>query len=142
MKSSLSSGSHLTRCVALSGLFCVALAASTAHACPPGTMPDPNYNPSSPGARAHPQRCVPAPKPTAKYAGTINPNIEQAKPHSAMQMQQDHSKVKPQPGAPIQTANSGSNERAIIFVGGKSALNPQPIPPGNVPHPSDPLEKH
>ena len=127
MKSSLSSGSHLTRCVALSGLLCVALAASTAHACPPGTMPDPNYNPSSPGARAHPQRCVPAPKPTAKYAGTINPNIEQAKPHSAMQMQQDHSKVKPQPGAPIQTANSDADGHCSFTSVDKSKREKTPV---------------
>ena len=135
MKSSYFLGSPLMHGAALSGLFCVALAASTAHACPPGTMPDPNYNPSSPAARAHAQRCVPAPKPTAKYVGTINPNIEHAKPHSPTPMQQDRSGFKPQPGVPIEHASSTSNAHGIIFVGGKSALNPQPIPPG---HPGDP----
>ncbi|WP_347260570.1 hypothetical protein [Rudaea sp.] len=144
MKSSFSPASRLARGVVLSGLFCLALAASTAQACPPGTMPDPNYSPSNATARARPQRCVPAPKqPTAKYIGTNNPDVEHsARLHSQTPMLQDHSKVKPEPGAPIETANGGANERAIIFVGGKSALNPQPIPPGHTPQPSGPIEKH
>ena len=145
MKSSPSYRSRLTHGVTSSCLFCIALAASMAHACPPGTMPDPNYNPSGPAARAHPQRCVPAPKqPTAKYIGTNNADVEHAaRLHSQTPMQQDRSKLKPQPGVPIEHANNTSNAHGIIFVGGKSALNPQPIPPGHVvPHPSDPLEKH
>lgn len=157
MNSSFSSDSRLTHSVALSCLFCFALAASAVHACPLGTMPDPNYNPSGPMARAHPQRCVPAPRPpTAKYIGTPGPDVEHAAQlHSQTPMQQDRSKLKPQPGVPIEHANDASNTHGIIFVGGKSALNTQPIPPGKaalnpqpvppgrvVPHPSDPIEKH
>lgn len=159
MKSSFSFGSRLARGAAVSGLFCVALAASTALACPPGTMPDPNYDPSSPAARAHPQRCVPAPKPpTARYTETTNPDIEHAsRLHSPTPMQQDRSKLKPQPGVPIERANGAADTHGIIFVGGKNtinsqpvppgkaALNPQPIPPGHAlrhaPPPGTPIEK-
>ena len=132
MESSFSFRFRPARTAASSALFCIALAASAAHACPPGTMPDPNYNPSSPAARAHPQRCVPAPKPpTAKYTGTANPNIEHAaQPHSQTPMQQDRSKLKPQPGAPVEHASSAADTHGIIFVGGKNAINSQPVPPG------------
>ncbi|MFT3792561.1 MAG: hypothetical protein QM741_16190 [Rudaea sp.] len=159
MKSSLSFRSCPAYATASSVLFCIALAASVTHACPPGTMPDPKYDPSIPAARAHPQRCVPAPKPSvARYNGPINPNIEHAaQPHSQTPMQQDRSKLKPQPGLPIEHASSASNTHGIIFVGGKNAinsqpvppgraaLNPQPIPPGRTlsptPHPGSPIEK-
>ncbi|WP_018974305.1 hypothetical protein [Rudaea cellulosilytica] len=132
MKSSFSSGFRFARSAALRGLACSALVASWAHACPIGTMPDPNYNPSAPAARAHPRRCVPAPKPpTAKYIGTTNPDIEHAsRLHSQTPMQQDHSKLKPQPGAPIERANSVSNTHGILSTTGNAALNTQPIPPG------------
>lgn len=132
MRSSFPFGSRLAHDIALSGLLCVALAASAARACPPGTMPDPNYDPSSPAARAHPQRCVAAPKPsTARYVGSANPDIEHAvQPHSPTSMRQDRSKLEPRPGVPIEHAGSAADTHGIIFVGGKSALNMQPIPSG------------
>ena len=46
--------------------------------------------------------------------------------------------------APIEHHSSASNTHGIIFVGGKNALNPQPIPPGHPlhanPHPGAPIE--
>ncbi|MBS0591828.1 MAG: hypothetical protein JSR65_14520 [Proteobacteria bacterium] len=156
------------RTVALAGSLCITLAAATAHAdCPPGTMPDPHFDPSSPAARAHPQRCVPAPKPpTDRYIGPANSQYDHtAHAHAQTPMQQDRSTIKPNPGAPIERTNDSANARGIIFVGGKnainsqpvppghsalntqpippghSALNTQPIPPGHAPHPNDPFEK-
>jgi hypothetical protein len=53
-----------------------------------------------------------------------------AKPHTFAPKMIDKSKVKPQPGVPIEQHASASSTHGIIFVGGKQALNPQPIPPG------------
>ena len=112
MNSSFSSDSRLTHSVALSCLFCFALAASAAHACPPGTMPDPNYNPSGPVARAHPQRCVPAPKPpTAKYIGTTGPDVEHTDDPTARRRD--------------------DRSAAGIAGGGAQALRPSGVGPGD-----------
>lgn len=57
----------------------------------------------------------------------------------------DKSKAQPRPGVPIGQHATESNTHGINFVGGKQALNPQPIPPGHavheVPQPVEPVEK-
>ena len=78
--------------------------------------------------------------------------------HSPRPMMIDHSRVKPRPGVPIEHSSSTGQQHGIIFVGGKnainsqpvppghSALNPQPIPPGHairkIPNPGAPLEQN
>lgn len=41
--------------------------------------------------------------------------------------------VRPAPGAPIEHRASDANTHAIIFVGGRNAINSQPVPPGHSP---------
>lgn len=45
----------------------------------------------------------------------------------------DRVKIKPQLGAPVEHHSSASETHGIIFVGGKNAINSQPVPPGHAP---------
>lgn len=117
-----------------------------------------------PGYRSKARHCIPGPaqphrplamKSIAPAPAAVSPIP--VKPHTLAPKRLDGSKVKPKPGAPIEHPASASNARGIIFVGGKQALNPQPIPPGNAalnpqpippghstrkpPHPGTPVEK-
>jgi hypothetical protein len=82
------------------------------------------------------------------YHGTYPRCVpEQAKPRhvhaTTPKMRRWHAPA-PSP-SPVEHVAHASNRRAIIFVGGKQALNPQPIPPGHaaraLPRHSAPAEK-
>lgn len=90
-----------------------------------------------PGYRSKAGHCIPGPaqphrplvmKSVAPAPTAVSPI--HAKPHTLAPKTIDGSKVKPQPGAPIEHHASASNTHGIIFVGGKNAINSQPVPPG------------
>ncbi|MBS0430817.1 MAG: hypothetical protein JSS21_00205, partial [Proteobacteria bacterium] len=90
-----------------------------------------------PGYRSKAGHCIPGPAPThhpwmksTVHAPSAVPATH-SKPHTLAPKMIDKSTVKPQPGAPIEQHASESNTHGIIFVGGKQALNTQPIPPGH-----------
>src|SRR6185437_57542 len=57
--------------------------------------------------------------------------MRSAKPHATEPKMADWHKTGPAVGpGPVEHATSASDQHGIIFVGGKQALNPQPIPPG------------
>lgn len=138
------------RSLALAACLAAALLAQAALAgCPPGY-------------RVKAGHCIPGPAPTHHPRATsivhspsaITPVHHQ--PRALPPEMIDKSKVKPQPGAPIEQHASASDPRRVIFVGGKSAinsrkappgkaaLNPQPIPPGHAvhkPRPGAPIEQ-
>lgn len=145
----------------LAAVASAVLGTVSAHAeggCPPGYRPDPNYNPNSPVAHTHPQRCVPAPLPTAKFAGTPNPAFDHARKPP---VSKPHYEVAPHVGpigpGPIESSGGVSSGAHAFRPTGtaainsqpnpsaKVALNPQPIPPGRtlrrVPQPGAPIEK-
>lgn len=116
-----------------------------------------------PGYRAKAGHCIPGPtqphRPWMKSSVHVPSAVSatHTKPHTPTPKMIDKSKMSPQPGAPIEHHASASNTHGIIFVGGKNAinsqpvppgkssLNPQPIPPGRtlraIPHPGAPIEK-
>lgn len=104
-----------------------------------------------PGYRFKAGHCIPGPaQPHHPWtqSGVHAPSAvsaTHAKPHVLAPKMIDKSKVPPQPGVPIEHHASASNTHGIIFVGGKQALNPQPIPPGHAMkirrHPGAPVEQ-
>lgn len=93
-----------------------------------------------PGYRDKTGHCIPGPAhPHRPYVAKSNVHVPvavsplHAKPHAFAPKAIDASKVKPQPGVPIERHADASSAHGIIFVGGKNkaALNPQPIPPGH-----------
>lgn len=123
-----------------------------------------------PGQQLYQGRCVPvkhmpqqAPHET-RFTEKLNTTPYGARPtgkytyHPIAPKIIDRTKVKPQPGAPIEHHSSTSQQHGIIFVGGKntinsqpvppghSELNPQPIPPGHtlhkIPHSGTPIENN
>ena len=103
-----------------------------------------------PGYRAKAGHCIPGPAHAHHpYVAKSNVHVPSAasplhaKPHALAPKAVDRSKVKPQPGAPIERHADASNTHGIIFVGGKNkaALNPQPIPPGHA-KPVVPTKSH
>ena len=117
-----------------------------------------------PGYRSKAGHCIPGPtQPHRPYVMKSNRHVPfgvspvHAKPHTTTPKMTDKSKVKPQPGTPIEHHASASNTHGIIFVGGKNAINSQPVPPGKsslnpqpipparmlraIPHPGVPIEK-
>ena len=109
-----------TAALAIAAFLACALASqAAATTCPPGYRPKGN-------------QCMPGPV-TPHGPLTAHSNVPSsmpvthlAHPPSAITKQVDRSKLKPQPGAPVE-------------------LNPQPIPPGHAlalpPHPGAPLQK-
>ncbi|MES2402912.1 MAG: hypothetical protein V4567_01085 [Pseudomonadota bacterium] len=117
-----------------------------------------------PGYRSKAGHCIPGPaQPHRPYVAKSNVHVPagvspwHTQPHTLVPKAIDRSKLKPQPGAPIEQHAGTSDQRGIIFVGGKNAinsqpvppgkaaLNPQPIPPGHIlhpiPRPGAPVEK-
>jgi len=113
--------------------------------CPPG------YYGSYP--HCMPDQAKPHPAYTAhSYAHAPGATMHTSRPHTFAPKMIDRSKVKPQPGVPIEHRSGASERHGIIFVGGhsssnldKAALNPQPIPPGHtvkkLPHHGAPVEQ-
>jgi len=111
-------------------LLCAAVAQTAiATACPPG------YRGSYP-------KCMPAP------AATHHPQLEEKAigPHPEGETRRtghgpipvgrkivDQRRVRPAPGGPIEHHAGGAATHAIIFVGGRNAINSQPVPPGHAP---------
>jgi hypothetical protein len=102
------------------GLACLMAAQAAAAACPAGY-------------RQKGEQCIPGPADTHPRAYTAHSNVPSSvtttpalKKPSAINKEVDRTKVKPQPGTPIE-------------------LNPQPIPPGHavtgIPHPGAPIQK-
>lgn len=103
-----------------------------------------------PGYRSRAGHCIPGPAqphhPWMKSGVHVPSAVPatHAETHTPAPKMIDRSKLKPQPGAPVELRASAANTRAIIFVGGKQALNPQPIPPGHavhkLPQPGTPIQ--
>lgn len=99
-----------------------------------------------PGAQRYQGRCVPVPhrpqraEPPHYYTEKSNSTRYGATPvgrshlHKAKPEIIDRARVKPQPGSPIEHHSNASNTHATIFVGGKNAINSQPVPPGHSPN--------
>lgn len=125
---------------------------TSAAPCPPG------YHGSYP--HCMPDQAKPHPPYTAHgYAHASGATtMHAARTHPAEPKMADWHKTGPSvsPG-PVEHATSASGQHGIIFVGGKQALNPQPIPPGKsslnpqpippghlktpIPNPGAPIEK-
>lgn len=112
--------------------------------CPPGTHTYQGHCvvvPPRPG-QAHPRTYTAH----SNMPSGITPTyVSKKPPHATTPKMVDWRKTGPHIGpGPVEHHASAANTHGIIFVGGKQALNPQPIPPGHaikrVPHPGTPIE--
>lgn len=116
------SGFALAACIA-GALFAQGALAN----CPPG------MHPSGASDRAHPAKCVPDRTPTRRSNVRLPSGVrlQAGKPHTPTPKQRDWRKAGPSVGpGPVEHA-AKANPHAIIFTGGKNAINSQPVPPGH-----------
>lgn len=120
-----------SRKLAVTILVC-SLGAITTHsvaatACPPGSHGSiPHCQPNQAGSheRFTMNHGAVSPSP-APISGRHRP--------AEIHAQVDPARVRPQSGAPVEHRSSAAQTHSIIFVGGKSAINSQPVPPGHSP---------
>lgn len=111
-------------------VICV-LGAISAHSAAATTCP-PGYHGSAPHCQpdqAHPDR------PYTTHGAAPSSFAPTSSRHIQTEMHEpvDRARHKPQPGAPVEHRSNAAQTHAIIFVGGKNAINSQPVPPGHSP---------
>ncbi len=136
--------SHRHGLTIIACLFGIAVAQNTLADCTPGYKDNPNFNcnpPASPALHAlsSPQAKSNLPPNTNAIQFTCPPGTQRYQGHCvAVPHRQRQSDTRTQ-------HSSSASEHGIIFVGGKSSLNPQPIPPGHamkrLPRPGSPVEQ-
>ena len=119
-----------SRKLALTLVIC-SLAAVSAHSasatpCPPGSHGSaPHCQPNQARPQRLPTMHSDAPSSLAPLSG---------RHRSAEKNEQvDRARTRPQPGGPVEHRSNAAQTHGIIFVGGKSAINSQPVPPGHSP---------
>lgn len=99
---------------------------SWATTCPPG------YD----GAAPHCQpKQAKSSRPHTARSATSSSIAPISSPHSSAALREtvDGARLGPQRGAPVELRSHAAQMHGIIFVGGKNAINSQPVPPGHSP---------
>ena len=118
--------SKLAFTIVICSLGAISAHSAAATTCPPG------YHGSTPHCQpnqARPHRSYTEqnaePSSVAPISGRRGPSETHAQVHRA--------RLEPQPDAPVEQRSNAAQTHDIIFVGGKNAINSQPVPPGHSP---------
>ena len=107
------------------------LGAISAHSASATTCP-PGYHGSAP--HCQPNQAKPD-RPYTTHGAAPSSIAPTSVRHIRAEMHEpvDRARLGPQPGAPVEHRSNAAQTHGIIFVGGKSAINSQPVPPGHSP---------
>lgn len=119
-----------SRKLAFTFVIC-ALGAISAHSASATTCP-PGYHGSTPHCQpdqAKPNRPYTTHSAAPSSMAPIHGRHSPAEVHETV----DRARLGPRPGTPVEHRSTAAQTHGIIFVGGKSAINSQPVPPGHSP---------